>query len=217
VSAKIVRLIESQIPAAAATLARAFHDDPLMIYAIPDPGERRRLLPDVYARMIRFGFLAGEVYVTAGNLEGVAVWLPPGAKWAREKIEASGMHQLASVIGDDAYQRYHEVVGREWRARERDMTGPCWYLFLLGVEPSRQRHGLGGMLMHPVLERADAERVACYLETENQRNVAFYLKQGFEVIVNGEEAGNTGIRFWTFRRTPKAERKTASASKSDGK
>ena len=39
VSAKIVRLTDSQIPAAAATLARAFHDDPLMVYAIP--GARR--------------------------------------------------------------------------------------------------------------------------------------------------------------------------------
>jgi ribosomal protein S18 acetylase RimI-like enzyme len=174
-----------------------------MIYAVPDAVERTRLLPDVYARMIRFGVLTGEVYVTAGALEGVALWLPPNAKWTRENIEASGMHETATLIGNDAYQRYREVVGREWQARERDMTDACWYLFLLGVEPDRQRRGLGGALMRPVLERADKERVACYLETENQRNVAFYLKQGFEMIVNGEEAGGSGVRFWTFRRTPK--------------
>jgi ribosomal protein S18 acetylase RimI-like enzyme len=202
VGAKIVRLIESQIPAAATTLARAFHDDPLMVYTIPDPAERVRLLPDVYARMIRFGFLAGEVYVTAGELEGVALWMPPNAKWSREHIEASGMHQTPTVIGDEAYQRYRDVVGREWQARERDMTGACWYLFLLGVEPSRQRRGLGGALMRPVLERADSGQLACYLETENERNVAFYQKQGFDLIVNGEEAGASGVRFWTFRRNP---------------
>ncbi|MGD0118346.1 MAG: GNAT family N-acetyltransferase [Candidatus Binatus sp.] len=200
--AKILRLTESQIPAAAATLAHAFHDDPLMVYTIPDPAERVRLLPDVYARMIRFGFLAGEVYVTAGELEGVALWMPPNAKWSREHIEASGMHQTPTVIGDEAYQRYRDVVGREWQARERDMTGACWYLFLLGVEPNRQRRGLGGALMRPVLERADSGQLACYLETENERNVAFYLKQGFDLIVNGEEAGASGVRFWTFRRNP---------------
>ena len=200
--AKIVRLTESQIPAAAATLAHAFHDDPLMVYTIPDPAERVRLLPDVYARMIRFGFLAGEVYVTAGELEGVALWMPPNAKWSREHIEASGMHQTPTVIGDEAYQRYRDVVGREWQARERDMSGACWYLFLLGVEPNRQRRGLGGALMRPVLERADSGQLACYLETENERNVAFYLKQGFDLIVNGEEAGASGVRFWTFRRNP---------------
>ncbi|MGA7871462.1 MAG: GNAT family N-acetyltransferase [Candidatus Binatus sp.] len=202
-SAKIVRLSDAQIPAAAATLARAFHDDPLMRYAIPGPADRERLLPGVYARMIRFGMLAGEVYATAGALEGVALWLPPDAKWSRENIEASGMHETATLIGDDAYRRYREVVGREWQARERDMTGSCWYLFILGVEPSRQRRGLGGALMRPILERADAAQLACYLETENQRNVAFYLKHGFDMIVNGEEAGMSGVRFWTFRRTPK--------------
>jgi GNAT superfamily N-acetyltransferase len=203
VPAKIVRLTDSQIPAAAATLAHAFHGDPLMVYAIPDATDRTRLLPDVYARMIRFGVLTGEVYVTAGAVEGVALWLPPNVKWTRENIEASGMGQLATLIGNDAYQRYRDVVTREWNARERDMTAACWYLFLLGVEPSRQRRGLGGELMRPVMERADTGHLACYLETENERNVAFYLKQGFDLIVNGEEAGTTDIKFWTFRRKAK--------------
>jgi len=198
-----VRLGSSQIVAAAAVFARAFSDDPLMVYAIPNRAERARLLPEVYVRMIRFGHLAGVVYTTAGAIEGAAVWLPPDAKWTRENIEASGMHQLATLIGDDAYQRYREVVGREWQARQRDMLAPCWYLFLLGVEPARQRRGLGGELMRPILERADRDHLACYLETENQRNVPFYLKQGFEVIVDGEEAGSSGVRFWTFHRTPK--------------
>jgi GNAT superfamily N-acetyltransferase len=203
VSAKTVRLADSQIPAAAVTLARAFHDDPLMIYTIPDSADRARLLPEVYARMIRFGSLAGEVHTTSGAVEGAAIWLPPNAKWTPENLEASGLNQLASLIGGDSYQRYREVVGREWQARERDMTVACWYLFILGVEPSRQRRGFGGALMRPVLERADSEQLACYLETENERNVAFYLKQGFEMVVNGEEAGSSGVRFWTFRRTPK--------------
>src|ERR1700674_2000388 len=164
VSANIVRLTEPQIPAAAAMLARAFHDDPLMRYTIPDPDERARLLPPMYATMLRFGMLAGEVHATADALDGVAIWMPPNAKWTRENMEASGMHEIPTLIGDDAYQRYREVVGREWQARERDMTDPCWYLFLLGVEPSRQRQGLGSALMRPILERADTDRIACYLE-----------------------------------------------------
>jgi ribosomal protein S18 acetylase RimI-like enzyme len=174
-----------------------------MIYTIPDASERARLLPDMYARIVRFGYLAGEVYATAGALDGVALWMPPNAQWSREKMEASGMAQMPNLIGADAYQRYREVVGREWQARERDMTVACWYLFILGVEPRRQRHGFGGALMRPVLERADIERQQCYLETENERNVSFYKKQGFEVIVNGEEAGASGVKFWTFRRDPR--------------
>jgi ribosomal protein S18 acetylase RimI-like enzyme len=202
VSTRIVTLTDAQVPAAGAVLARAFHDDPLMTYAIPDARERERLLPEVYTRMIRFGTLAGEVYTTA-DLEGVALWMPPAATWPREKIVASGMHEMPVIIGDAAYQRYRDVVSREWEARQRDMDDVCWYLFLLGVEPHLQRHGLGGALMRPVLERATAAHIPCYLETENERNVAFYKDQGFELIVNGEEAGSTGVRFWSFQRRPK--------------
>ncbi len=205
------------MPAAAQMLARAFHDDPLMRYAIPDPDERARLLPALYERMIRFGMLEGEVYATADAdevdatamaVDGVAIWLPPNAKWTREHIEASGMHEFATLTGNDAYQRYRDVVSREWQARLREIPGPGWYLFILGVEPSVQRRGLGGALMRPILERADTEQLVCYLETENERNVAFYLKQGFELVVNGEEAGTSGLRFWTFSRTPKQFRRT---------
>jgi GNAT superfamily N-acetyltransferase len=208
VDAKIVRLDKSQMPAAAQMLSRAFYDDPLMRYAIPDPDGRARLLPSLYERMIRFGMLAGEVYATADAPDGVAIWIPPNAKWTRENIEASGMHEFATLIGNDAYQRYREVVSQEWQARLREIPGSGWYLFILGVEPRVQRRGLGGALMHPILERADKEQVVCYLETENERNVAFYLKQAFEVVVNGEEAGASGVRFWTFRRNPNKFRRT---------
>ena len=202
-SAEVTTLTERQVPAAGATLARAFQNDPLMVYTIPDAAERERLLPELYARMVRFGVLTGEVLATKGAPNGVAVWLPPNAQWTRENMQKAGMHETPALIGDEAYQRYRDVVGREWQARERDMLGPCWYLFLIGVEPSRQRGGLGRALISPVIKRADESDQACYLETENETNVAFYSKQGFETIVNGEEAGATGVRFWTFRRWPK--------------
>ena len=206
--AKIVRLGESQMHPAAQMLARAFHDDPLMRYTIPDPNERARLLPAMYATMIRFGMLAGEVHVTADAPEGVAIWMPPNAQWTRENMEASGMLKTPTLIGDEAYQRYRDVVSREWQARLREIPGAGWYLFILGVEPRVQRRGLGGALMLPVLKRADTEQVVCYLETENERNVPFYLKHGFEVVVNGEEDGHSGVRFWTFRRNPNKFRRT---------
>jgi hypothetical protein len=57
--------------------------------------------------------------------------------------------------------------------------------------------------MKPILDRANAEGLPCYVETEQPRNVAFYLKHGFEQIVDGEAAGKSGVRFWTFRRVLK--------------
>jgi GNAT superfamily N-acetyltransferase len=204
VRAEIVRLEESQIEAAGAMFARAFHDDPLMVYTVPDAAERARLLPGYYARMLRFGYLSGEVYTTAGAIEGAAVWLPPGVRWTRERVQAAGLHELSRMLGEAALARFREVVGFEAQARERDMTEPYWYLLLLGVEPARQGRGLGGELMRPVLERTRKEKLACYLETEHASNVPFYLRHGFELIVDGAAAGASGVRFWTFRRLPKS-------------
>jgi len=199
----IVPVVESQIGQAAAILGRAFQNDPLMLYAIPDAAERARMLPEFYIRMLRFGILAGEVYTTAGAMEAVALWLPPDVQWTRERVQAAGLHELSSVIGADAIARFREVVGHEAQARERDMTEPYWYLLLLGVEPALQGRGLGGELIAPMIQRAHREGVPCYVETENPRNVAFYRRHGFELIVDGQAAGSSGVRFWTFQQGAK--------------
>ena len=200
---EIVRVVEAQIGQAAAILGRAFQNDPLMVYTIPDPAERARMLPEFYARMLRFGILAGEVYTTAPAMEAVALWLPPGVQWTRERVQAAGLHELSSVIGADAIARFRDVVGHEAQARERDMTEPYWYLLLLGVEPALQGRGLGGELIAPMIQRAHREGVPCYVETEQPRNVAFYRRHGFELIIDGQSAGSTGVRFWTFRQPAK--------------
>jgi len=200
---EFVRVEESQIGPAAAILGRAFQNDPLMLYTIPDAAERARMLPEFYTRMLRFGVLAGEVYTTAGAMEAVALCLPPGVQWTRERVQAAGLHELSSVVGADAIARFREVVGQEAVARERDMTEPYWYLLLLGVEPALQGRGLGGELIAPMIQRARREGAPSYVETEQPRNVAFYRRQGFELIIDGQAAGTTGVRFWTFHQGAK--------------
>ena len=55
--------------------------------------------------------------------------------------------------------------------------------------------------MQPVLERADRDRLPCYLETAKEINVSFYKKHGFEVVVEDDLPGG-GPRFWTMKRDP---------------
>jgi GNAT superfamily N-acetyltransferase len=74
---------------------------------------------------------------------------------------------------------------------------------LAGVEPARQRQGVGSALLAPVLERADLERLPCYLETLEAPNVLFYKQLGFAVVISDVEP-RSGLRFWTMRRDPRA-------------
>jgi ribosomal protein S18 acetylase RimI-like enzyme len=81
------------------------------------------------------------------------------------------------------------------------MPQPHWYLWVIGVEPERQRHGVGKALLRPMLERAAAEGAPCYLETHKERNVAYYQAFGFELVTEGS-VPKGGPRFWTMRREP---------------
>jgi GNAT superfamily N-acetyltransferase len=71
----------------------------------------------------------------------------------------------------------------------------------LGVAPAQQGRGLGRALLQPMLARADAEQVRCYLETFTERNVQFYTKLGFRVLVHDSIPGG-GPPFWTMVRLP---------------
>jgi len=53
-----------------------------------------------------------------------------------------------------------------------------------------------------VLARADAEGLLCYVETEKERNLPFYRRHGFEVVVE-DDMPNGGPHFWTMRREPR--------------
>jgi GNAT superfamily N-acetyltransferase len=69
------------------------------------------------------------------------------------------------------------------------------------VEPSELGKGIGGALIQPVLARAAAEGLLCYLETQNESDVPFYPKHGFEVVSDGE-VPKCGRRVWAMVRGP---------------
>ncbi len=101
----------------------------------------------------------------------------------------------------DARRRAMGVIGYTERLHQRAMPGPHWYLMALGVAPASQGQGIGGHLIRPVLARADAAGLPCYLETETERNVAFYRKHGFEALTAEAPPGHE-LMLWTMARRP---------------
>jgi ribosomal protein S18 acetylase RimI-like enzyme len=81
--------------------------------------------------------------------------------------------------------------------RRRLMDEPYWYLEALGVLPSRQGEGIGGLLVRSVIRLAEDQGVACYLETANARNVAFYEGHGFQVL-HEQSFPETSLRLWAM-------------------
>ena len=199
----IVHLAARQVKEAGDMLGRAFYANPMSVYLLPDEAKRMRPLSWMFGTSTRYGHLYGEVYTTADVVEGAAVWLSPTTPpMSRETVIRAGMESMPEELGAEPYQRLMTMKSHFDGLRQRDVPEPHWYLWILGVDTPRQGQGVGGALLQPVLTRADAEGLPCYLETDKDINVPFYRKHGFEVVQEGDLPGG-GMHFWTMKRPPR--------------
>lgn len=197
----VTNLSAAQLHEAGAVLARAFFDDPLTVWVLPDDTSRARRLPWFFRTAARYSHLYGETFTTSDKVEGAALWLTPGDTIVTPlRMIRLGMLLLPLKFGLSATRRFIAVMNELEHLHKRDVPPDHWYLFVLGVDPPRQGQGVGGRLIQPVLERADTDRLPCYLETMKERNLTFYRKHGFEVVVEGQLPN--GPRYWTMKREP---------------
>lgn len=194
-----IRVSAPDGPRVAALLARAFQDDPEMVYAFADATERARALPRLISLNVRYGLLFGEVYA-APDWQGAAVWLPPGqTRFTVARVLRAGMLAAPLRLPWRTLRRLATLGRRAAGLHARHAPDPHWYLSQLGVEPTHQRQGIASGLLAPILARCDAERLPCYLETANPANIAFYQRHGFAVV--DESRPDTDIPgLWALRR-----------------
>ena len=201
-SSSIVPLQRNDLPRAAEALGRAFHDDPLQTYVLPDPGERAERSPGHFASILEYGLRFGTVLTTAGEPKGAAVWLPPGETTVTdERAVEAGLDRLGDVLGEAAADRFFSALAAVEPYHRSDVPAEHWYALVIGVEPAAQGAGVGRALVEPIVQEARRARVPCYLETAQPNNVAFYQHLGFRVIRDLVHDAS-GLRLWTFRLDP---------------
>jgi GNAT superfamily N-acetyltransferase len=201
---QISLIADQQIPSAGEVLARAFFDDPLCVFTQPDPEARISQFTWLFTDLVRDAARQRSAYASAcvNRPNGIAVWTPPQADGpAPEERQGSGTDQMGLRFDHGAHHRFRSACRYFERIHRQCMTGPHWYLGLLGVSPEWQRRGVGRALLAPVLQRADHERLPCYLETFVPENVPFYEHLGFRVAETGAEPLSR-IPFWAMRRRP---------------
>ncbi len=187
-----------RIEAASAMLARAFQDDPAWEWVVPNAERRAALLPWLFR--VNFEVTEAEVWVTEGDLDGCARWLPPG----RPEIHIGPMLRalVATPIrvreGTSRFLAYGRAVEA---MRASAVPEHHWYLAGIGVEPDRRRNGIGSALMQPGFEASARDGVPCALLTNSEANLAFYESHGFEVVREGQTPDD-GPRAWMMRRKP---------------
>ncbi|HEV3213234.1 MAG TPA: GNAT family N-acetyltransferase [Acidimicrobiales bacterium] len=187
---------------AALVAAHAFHTDPFFGYLAPKAVARARGLA-LWCNAICAHLGPNGLLLTArreGRIVGVGAWVPPGG------YPFPASTQVAQTLGAlRALYRLPSALPRGLRyltAMEKaHPKDPLWYLQLLACAPEHQRSGVGAALMGGVLARCDTEGVASYLETQNEDNLPYYRRFGYEVSSTLTPVRG-GPPLWAMRREP---------------
>jgi GNAT superfamily N-acetyltransferase len=162
------------------TLARAFYDDPVMIWLLPDEKARTAHLRRLFVTMTRHHHLARggvEVACDGPGIGAAALWDPPD-QWQETRrgqltmtptfIRVFGLRSMRGRAVQELMKRVHPEE-------------PHWYLAVIGSDPSVRGKGFAHALMTSRLDRVDAEHAPAYLESTKRDNVPYYQRLGFEV------------------------------------
>ena len=185
--------------ALAAMLSRAFDDDPVMAWFLPDDARRAARSEMFYRRVVLDGpyARAGDVDTTEG-LGSAAMWLPPGT-WRLGLLDQLRLLPAMLRILPVRWLVSRLAAFNQIEARHPHEP-PHWYLSALGTDLDQQGHGLGSALLADQLQRLDADAVPAYLESSKERNVPFYERHGFAVTETIDLPD--GPRLWLMWRDP---------------
>lgn len=176
---RVRRATRDDVAALAGVLARAFQDDPVTSWILPDADRRRRRLSAVYAMQLRSWFVEhAETHVCCRGERVVAgaLWSPPGSPQPPPLVQLRQVPTALRLAGR-RIGRLVAVTSATARARP---ASPHWHLAELGTEPALQRSGFGAQLLRVQLDRCDAEGTPAYLEAP-EHNIRFYERYGFTV------------------------------------
>lgn len=188
----IRRATDADLAAVSRAYGRAFADDPVVRWLVPDDAEYAAIQDRFFGALARRWLFHGTLWCTDDTV-AVAGWNPPGRPEA-DVVDPTPVHHP-----DWRIERFGVL-----RAALATNTPPepHWHLNMLATHPDWQRRGLGAALMGVVFDIARADGLPCYLETETAANVAYYRHHGFEVRTEWDVAtdDSQGPHMWGMLR-----------------
>ncbi len=175
------------------TLARAFHDDPVMLHFLPDPQGRHAKLARIFKLLFKLGRPYGACYVT-GDYEAATLWRPP-AQWHVPfwQYIVNGP-ELLGIFGANALT----VMNTMDMVEKSHPQKPHWYLQVVGTDPAKQGKGFASLILRDRLKAVDDAHMPAYLESSKESNIPIYRNFGFDVT--GEIDIPNGPRIWPMWR-----------------
>jgi GNAT superfamily N-acetyltransferase len=158
------------------TLARAFHEDPLISFLLRDKATFAAKSERLFKLLFKLGLPHDACDVTTGY-EAVALWRPPNQWHIPIWLYLTNGAEFLSLFG---FGGAH-VMGVMDVIEKRHPHEPHWYLQAIGTDPAKQGKGYGGVVMRRQLALADAAGMPAYLESSKEINIPIYQSFGFQV------------------------------------
>lgn len=186
----LLKLDRSFLLPAAQMFAEAFTDDPMFVYMLPEPEERRRALPVIFKGMLSVFIASGEVYATSENLEGI-VCLSGLNKEKKGSMSLSSIFGMLSMPFSVARRvsllpmmKRAAAMRRgvsEYRQFKKEFEDSV-YIDLIAVAEKHRGRKFMSKMMHTVLSEAAGAGRRCALDTESERNISIYQHFGFKLV-----------------------------------
>jgi ribosomal protein S18 acetylase RimI-like enzyme len=168
-------VVNHDIDAVAATLARAFYADELFEWIYPDPSSRLDHATALFRIWVAQGIRRGHTYPVDGDA-AAAIWCPPDASM----FDDHGGTEMGILWTEQLGDRLGVVVeGLTEMTAGHPEEPPHFYLLAIGTVPDAQGRGLGSALLDEVLPRCDRQGLGAYLEATSARSAALYERHGF--------------------------------------
>lgn len=193
---EVRRTLPGERPEAARVLCEAFSSSPATMEmfgsSIPVPARRMRRLYE--ATLSDSGGTTLVAMDRAGQIVGVLHHADA------PKCEPTGLEavRLAVAAVRSLGLRFLRAGALFRQTAKRHPQWPHRHLVVLGVPPSHQRQGIGGLMLTRFVEQADADGVSCYLETDTAGAMDLYERHGFRTVAS-DDVGSVTFRYmWRY-------------------
>ena len=212
-------LLKDDLAAAVSLSAAAFQNTSSYAAIVPDDDARKQFLAWLFERNYQFALEHGVARVVECDVQrrgyaslnvrreivGFYLFERPGTPSPSLLVLVRwGFLGFPFRFGLGATARLLRL--KSWfEAKEREIVGDREIAKLerVTVLPARQGRGVGSAALAAAMREADAEKLAVLLFTQEERNVRFYARLGFEVVAD-EICPVGDFRNWAMIREPRS-------------
>ncbi|MFO8020088.1 MAG: GNAT family N-acetyltransferase [Promethearchaeia archaeon] len=178
-------LERSEVQFASNIFARAFMNNPITVYTIPNKNRRKKKAKYMFEYLLRYGVKYGLVMSPSHELEGIAIWL--SSAYTKETLNQqlrSGVLKVIWKLGLKFVKKQlklGKVIKQVKQESLTDVKEDYIYLYSFCVDPKYQGRGYAGKLLGNMIEFSERTGVPIYLETAHEENISLYEHFKFEI------------------------------------